>query len=165
MPIQGVEQPAIRRIDEELRLRKYNGEDVSFALDWYQDPEILLPMDGEVKPYSCEGIKGMYQYIEGHGVLYIIERCENGSWMPIGDVTFWREDMPIVIGRRDLHGKGIGKKVVANLIARGRELGYDEVYVKEIYDFNLASQKMFEGCGFRRIEKTPDGWRYALRIS
>ena len=75
-------------------------------------PQILLPMDGAVKPYSLENIKGMYQYLRKHGELYIIEYLENGEWNPIGDVTFWREDMPIVIGRKDLHGRGIGKRVV-----------------------------------------------------
>lgn len=88
--------------------------------EWYLDPDILLPMDGAVKPYSLENIKGMYQYLRKHGELYIIEYLENGEWNPIGDVTFWREDMPIVIGRKDLHGRGIGKRVVHSLIERAR---------------------------------------------
>ena len=51
MPIKGVVQPDLRWIDADLRLRKYeSAEGVDFALPWYQDPEILLPMDGEVKP-------------------------------------------------------------------------------------------------------------------
>lgn len=73
--------------------------------------------------------------------------------------------MPIVIGRKDLHGRGIGKRVVHSLIERAREIGYSEIYVQEIYDFNLASQKMFEGCGFRRMEKTEKGWRYVCRLN
>ena len=74
MPIKGVVQPDLRWIDADLRLRKYEGaEGVDFALSWYQDPEILLPMDGEVKPYSKEGIAGMYQYLIEHGEMYLIE--------------------------------------------------------------------------------------------
>ena len=123
MPIKGVVQPDLRWIDADLRLRKYEGaEGVDFALPWYQDPEILLPMDGEVKPYSKEGIAGMYQYLIEHGEMYLIEYREGDRFVPIGDVTFWQGDMPITIGRKDLHGRGIGKKVVRNLIERGREL-------------------------------------------
>ena len=118
MPIAGVVQPEMRLIAENLRLKKLEGEDVAFAREWYLDPDILLPMDGAVNPYSLENIKGMYQYLRKHGELYIIEYLENGEWNPIGDVTFWREDMPIVIGRKDLHGRGIGKRVVHSLIER-----------------------------------------------
>ena len=165
MPIAGVVQPEMRLIAENLRLKKLEGEDVAFAREWYLDPDILFPMDGAVNPYSLENIKGMYQYLRKHGELYIIEYLENGEWNPIGDVTFWREDMPIVIGRKDLHGRGIGKRVVHSLIERAREIGYSEIYVQEIYDFNLASQKMFEGCGFHRMEKTEKGWRYVCRLN
>jgi RimJ/RimL family protein N-acetyltransferase len=166
MPIAQIEQPEMRWIEKGLRLRKYRVEDgVDFAYGWYQDPEILLPMDGEVKPYSREGIAEMYRYLAEHGELYVIEYREGMQFRPIGDVTFWQEDMPITIGRRDLHGRGIGKKVVRNLIERGKELGYSRLYVKEIYDFNLASQRMFEACGFQRVGSTGNGWRYAMRLS
>ena len=93
-----------------------------------------------------------------------IEYREGDRFAPIGDVTFWQGDMPITIGRKDLHGRGIGKKVVRNLIERGRGLGYSELRIQEIYDFNLPSQRMFEACGFRRAERTPAGWSYVLRL-
>ena len=64
------------------------------------------------------------------------------STAPSGDVTFWREDMPIVIGDRRFRGKGIGGKVVAALIARGRALGWDRLGVAEIYDHNAASRAL-----------------------
>ena len=79
MPIAGVVQPEMRLIAENLRLKKLEGEDVAFAREWYLDPDILLPMDGAVNPYSLENIKGMYQYLRKHGELYIIEYLENGG--------------------------------------------------------------------------------------
>lgn len=42
----------------------------------------------------------MYSYLDAHGELYFIEWKENGVWVPIGDVTFWQEDLPIVIEQR-----------------------------------------------------------------
>lgn len=53
----------------------------------------------------------MYNYLNNKGELYFIEVNENGKWKPIGDVTLWQEDMPIVIGEREYRGKGVGKKL------------------------------------------------------
>nr|WP_240321441.1 hypothetical protein [Streptococcus intermedius] len=47
---------------------------------------------------------------------------------------------------------------------RGRQLGYERLYVREIYDYNTASKKMFESVGFHVIEKTEKGHRYALDL-
>ena len=98
-------------------------------------------------------------------VLYFIEVNEDGEWKPIGDVTFCQEDMPIVIGERKYRGKGIGKKVVSALVERGKAMGYEKLYIGEIYDFNTGSQKCFESVGFRSYEKTKKGSRYVLRLN
>ena len=104
----------------------------------------------------------MYAYLDARGELYFIEALIDGDYQPIGDVTFWREDMPIVIGDRRFRGKGIGGKVIAALIARGKALGYDRLEVAEIYDYNIPSRRCFERAGFRACEKTARGSRYEL---
>jgi len=43
-------------------------------------------------------------------------------------------------------------------------MGYDKLYVGEIYDFNIGSQKCFESVGFRSYEKTEKGSRYVLEL-
>ena len=96
MGIQGVEQPEIIQIDESLRLRKYDGV-YDFALAWYQDDETVYLVDGKRDPYIMPRLKGMYEYLNDTGELYFIEVMENGTYKPIGDVTFWQEDMPNVI--------------------------------------------------------------------
>ena len=73
--------------------------------------------------------------------------------------------MPIVIGDPNYRRKGIGKKVISALLERGRAKGYDKLYVGEIYDFNIGSQKCFESVGFRSYEKTEKGSRYVLNLS
>ena len=153
----------ILQITDTLRLRRFDGN-YDFAFTWYQDPETVLMVDGEAVPYSYETLTRMYQCLNDKGELYFIEVSENGKWKPIGDVTFWQEDMPIVIGERGYRGKGIGRKVVSALAARGRAMGYDRLYIGEIYDFNTASQKCFESVGFRRYEKTEKGSRYVLEL-
>ena len=159
MPICGVEQPEILQVDNDIRLRKYDGV-YDFAFEWYQDEETVYLVDGVRKPYSRDTLKCMYEYLNKQGELYFIEVSENGEYRLIGDVCFWKDDMPIVIGEKDYRSKGIGKKVISCLIERGRALGYDSLRVNEIYDYNIASRKCFETLGFKAYEKTDKGNRF-----
>lgn len=164
MPIQEIHQPEIITINTQLRLRKFDGE-YSFAFDWYQNEETVKLVDGlDAKRYDSDKLKRMYEYLNNIGELYYIEILDNGKFVPIGDVTFWKEDMPIVIGNKNYRGKGIGKKVVKVLVERAKELGYQEIKVREIYTYNIASQKLFESLGFKRTECTKSGFSYALSI-
>lgn len=164
MPINGIVQPEVVPVDERLRLRKYDG-DYSFALPWYQDEELVYLVDGKREPYTMEKLGQMYRYLDQIGELYFIEVLEGGSYVPVGDVTFWQDDMPVVIGEKGYRGHGLGRKVVAALVERGRELGYDRLYVNEIYDYNMASKRCFESAGFRAYEKTQAGERYCCIVS
>ena len=161
MPMEGIIQPDIITISDTLRLRKFSG-DCAFALDWYQDKETLLLVDGKTDPYDMKRLCQMYHYLQGQGELYWIEYKEKDSthFIPVGDVTFGKEDIPIVIGDSTLRGMGIGKQVIRTLIARARALGFDVLRVADIYDYNVASRKLFEACGFRATEFTEKGHRY-----
>lgn len=163
MAIQGIKQPAVIQIDEMLRLRKFDGV-YDFAFVWYQDEEMVYLMDGTKKPYTMKRLSRMYNYLSNAGELYFIKILEDSQYKPVGDVTFWQEDMPIVIGDRNYRGKGIGCKVIFTLVNRGRELGYDKLYVGEIYDFNEASRKCFESVGFKSYEKMKRGFRYIMEL-
>ena len=161
MGTQGIEQPEIFQIDDTLRLRKYDGVH-DFALEWYQDEKTVYLVDGKRDPYTMPRLKGMYEYLNNAGELYFIEVQENGTYKPIGDVTFWQEDMPIVIGYPSYRCRGIGRKVISALIERGKDLGYDHLAVGEIYDWNEGSRRCFESMGFRAYEKTEKGAKYRL---
>ncbi|MBQ9148869.1 MAG: GNAT family N-acetyltransferase [Oscillospiraceae bacterium] len=163
MPIPGIEQPALLPVGYGLRLRKFD-DHYDFALAWYQDEETTRLVDGEADRYSPERLKRMYEYLDAHGELYFIEVLENNRWVPIGDVTFWQADMPIVIGDQAQRGKGIGGQVIRALINRAKLLGYEKLEVGEIYDFNTGSRKCFESAGFRATAKTEKGWHYELHL-
>lgn len=163
MPIPNIPQPEYLPITASLRLRRFD-DYFDFAFDWYQDAETVYLVDGVRHPYSRETLGNMYHYLEKHGELYFIETKEDGDWKPIGDVTFWQEDMPIVIGERNYRDRGIGKAVIAALINRGRELGYATLRVGEIYDWNPASRRCFESLGFRESGKTEKGKTYMLTV-
>ena len=163
MAIQGTEQPEVIQIDDTLRLRKYDGVH-DFALAWYQDLDAVWLVDGNRNPYTMERLGGMYRYLDNVGERYFIEVLENGTYKPIGDVTFWQEDMPIVIGDPAYRGKGIGRKVISALIERGKSLGYDHLAVGEIYDWNEGSRRCFESVGFVAYEKSEKGSSYRLSL-
>lgn len=163
MAIQGIEQPAVIQIDESLRLRKYD-EVYDFALEWYQDEDMVYMVDGARSTYDMDRLTRMYEYLNKVGELYFIEILENERFKPIGDVTFWQDDMPIVIGDAHYRGKGIGRKVISALVQRGRSLGFGYVSVGEIYDWNEPSRRCCESVGFRAYEKTEKGSKYRLTL-
>ena len=163
MAISGVDQPAFIQINETLRLRRYDGT-ADFAFAWYQDPELVYLVDGVKKPYSRETLYNMYTYLDQHGELYFIEVREGETFVPIGDVTFSQTDLPIVIGVPEYRGRGLGRQVILALMERGRQLGYETLGVREIYDFNAPSIRCFTACGFRPVERTERGWRYEAKL-
>lgn len=163
MPIEGITQPEQIPVRSNLRLRKYDGN-IDFALAWYQDREALLLVDGKDQPYDMARLRQMYAYLNAHGELYFIEYQENGTFIPIGDVTFCRNDLPIVIGDSRFRHCGIGSSVVRALIQRGQALGFQDLWVEEIYSYNTGSEKLFTSLGFVPYESTEKGHRYHLTI-
>jgi len=159
MPISGVAQPEMIYVDGDLRLRRFDGK-CDLALSWYQDEETLLLVDGKADPYTPVRIKRMYDYLSERGELYWIEYRRGEDYFPIGDVTLWQDDLPIVIGDPAYRGKGIGRRVIEALCRRAGELGWQEVRVNEIYDYNEGSRRCFERAGFVPRGKTEHGTRY-----
>lgn len=157
-------QPDYIDINENLRLRKFDNK-YDFALAWYKDEETVKLVDGEgAQLYDNDKLKRMYNYLNNKGELYFIEVKKYDKFIPIGDVTFWPEDMPIVIGNKSYQGQGIGSMVITTLIKRAKALGFHEIHVREIYSYNIGSQKAFEKCGFKKYKQTEKGYSYMLNL-
>ena len=163
MPMDAIPQPEQILINDHLRLRKYDGV-IAFALGWYQDRNTLLLVDGADRPYDMARLRRMYSYLNAHGELYFIEYKIHDAFVPVGDVTLCRTDMPIVIGDTRFRHCGIGSQVIRALIRRGQALGLEELQVAEIYDYNLASRNLFMHLGFVPLESTEKGHRYRLTL-
>lgn len=162
--IAGQVQPDILEVNSNIRLRKFDGH-FEFALAWYQNIETVYLVDGIKEPYDFIKLNRMYSYLNDRGELYFIEVLDGTEFLPIGDVAFWQNDMPIVIGDPLYRGHGIGKHVISRLVERGRELSYPALYVNEIYKYNIASQKAFESVGFRKFKETSSGFGFCYKLT
>lgn len=150
MGLNGVVQPQIIAIDENLRLRAFD-RNYAVALPWYHNEAVYYNSEGITdlsKIPNMDYIKRMYDFLSTYGELYFIEVKEKGVFIPIGDVTLKEENPPIAIGVDVYRGVGIGKRVMRAIIQRAREIGIKRFYETVIYDYNIASQRLYESSGF-----------------
>ena len=148
-------QPEIIDISDTLRLRKYDGHYELFLLG-YQNPVVYQNSEGifdESRIPNLDYVKGMCIYLAKVGELYYIEAKENGTYIPIGDVTIKDENPPIAIWVDAYRGKGIGKLVMKAVIDRLKTLGFERITGSTVYQWNTASQKLHEALGFRRVSE------------
>lgn len=133
-------------------------DDIDVAWAWYQDVETLaLSQRPGTEPLSRDRVARMYQYQAAHGEFYMIEiqgaigvqdAADSPSWHPIGDVMLAPDTLPIVIGVPAARRRGIGRRVLALLIARARQLGWPTLQAKEIWSYNEGSRRLFQSAGF-----------------
>jgi len=162
MPSNNTAKPSMISIDSKLRLVSYQGQN-SFALEWYQDLQLVKMVDNREKPYDMELLECMYTYLNQHGELYFIEVCMDGEWKKAGDVTLGGDgDLPIVIAPA-YQKQGIGNKVIQTLIIRAKSLGMEKLEVR-IYQFNEPSQKLFTRNGFVKTRETETEYIYTLQL-
>lgn len=166
MPYKDLVQPEIIMIQDDLRLRKYDGN-YKIAVPWYQDKVVYYNSEGitdESKIPDADYVKGMYDYLVKNGECYFIEVLEDQKFVPIGDVTLKEQNPPIVIGAAKYRGIGIGKKVMTAIINRARELGIKKFYGSTVYDYNIVSQKMHESLGYKCVGKEGNEKIYELEL-
>jgi RimJ/RimL family protein N-acetyltransferase len=155
MALKEFEQPEIIDISDSLRLRKYDGHFALF-LPGYQNPVVYQNSEGifdESRIPDLDYVKGMCNYLAKVGELYYIEAKENGTYVPIGDVTVKDENPPIAIWVDTYRGKGIGKLVMQTVIDRLKGLGFEKITGSTVYQWNTSSQKLHEGLGFQRVSE------------
>ena len=155
MALKEFEQPEIIDINDSLRLRKYDRHYELFLLG-YRDPVVYQNSEGifdEGRIPDLDYVKRMCTYLAKVGELYYIEAKENGTYVPIGDVTVKEENPPIAIWREAYRGKGIGRLVMEAVIGRLKELGSAKITGSTVYQWNTASQKLHERMGFRKVSE------------
>lgn len=166
MALSGVLQPESIVINQELRLRKFDGNSGLF-LPGYQNPVVYQNSEGifdESRIPNREYVERMCSYLSKVGELYYIEVMENGGYVPIGDVTVKPENPPIAIWNDPYRGKGIGYLVMDAVIDRLRSLGYEKITGSTVYVWNIPSQKLHEKLGFIRVSENEKEYIYEMQL-
>ncbi len=161
------DQPVL--IDGEVQLRPVDPvKDAERAWPWYQDPVVLWGSENTREPFGRDRVQRMYEVLSARGEAFVVEVRDGDSWRAVGDASLLPDALPIVIGDASWRGRGLGRRVLLLLIARARALGWPELVAHCIYDDNVPSRRLFEGCGFRPADRGVDDgrpWtRYRLRL-
>ena len=96
MPLSAIPQPEIIEINENLRLRRYDGHYERF-LPPYQNPYVYQNSEGifdDAKKLDLDYVKRMCSYLDRTGEFYYIEAKENDTYICIGDLTAYIWNLP-----------------------------------------------------------------------
>ncbi len=136
---------------EPIRLREARiPQDVASAVAWYQDPEVLHFSEGDgVQPYDETVVTRMYEHFRERGTMFIVEvELSNGKRFPIGDAALCHDTLPIVIGDPRYRSRGYGRRVLEILIDTACALGWSELRVGKIFEYNDRSLRLYASAGF-----------------
>ena len=140
------------RVDGDLRLRPVRiPDDIPHAVPWYHDPEVLHFSEGEgTPPYDAAMVERMFRDMTTRCEVYVVEVERDGGWRPIGDAALCQfAGTPITIGDAAFRSRGLGRRVLALLIARARALGWIRMVVSGIFTDNVRARRLYEGAAFR----------------
>ena len=156
------EKPKMIRIGERIRLVQFDYLREE-ALIWYQDPESMQDIIGKPISYTREQIRQMYLWQNKLGMLYYIEYKIQGRFQTIGDVWLAEDDYAIVLDKR-YRNRHIGQVVTQYFICKAKVMNREFIYVSEIFNWNKASQKMFENLKFYPYKELSDSWSYRRNL-
>ena len=158
--------------DGPLHLRPLTEADWDTLLGWNNDTEVLFYVEmDDVQSWTLEAMQGMYRSISQHAYVFMIELAAKPigeCWLQEMNIDSVKERYPgldvrridLMIGEKDLWGKGWGTKTIGLLVRFGfRECGVDVIHEPGVGDHNIRSRRAFEKNGFRMVEAVakPEG--------
>lgn len=163
-----------------LKLRPMTEDDWHILEKWNTDPEILYFSEGDdVTCYTPPQVKEIYRGVCKTAFCFIIEtegQAIGECWLQRMNIEWILEKNPgkdcrridLVIGERDMWGKGIGTEVIRMLTDFGFEREKaDMIFGCDIWDYNKASRRMTEKVGYElyRREKLEPGRKGEYEIT
>lgn len=149
---------------ERVALRPMTEDDWAHVCAWNADPEVLHWSDGPgTAPREPDETRWISRTVSVFAYVFIIEF--DGE--PIGDCWLQKLNLPeiralfpgedlrridIVIGRKDLWGKGLGTDAIRALVCFAFEQELAEGVYTNASPENPRSRRAFEKAGFRRLE-------------
>jgi diamine N-acetyltransferase len=145
-------------------LRPFNKYDLSHSQRWSNDPEIRK-LIGEVAPMTDAETEKFYEeLIKDKDLQWYAVVLKKGNRV-IGEAGLlrmcraWRcTDMTIIIGEKDVWGKGYGTEVGHLLLDYAfNRLGFHRVSIG-VVGFNTRALKFWQALGFRKEGIERDGY-------
>lgn len=134
-------------------LRALEEEDLALILQWRNDPNVLRFLDS-YEPLSMYGHRRWFQGLHGDptrayfGIVMGDGGLAGVAWLKQIDWRVRKAEVGIYLGRS--RGKGLGKEALRNLIQYAFEtLNLHKLWAT-VFSYNMPSQRLFEGLGFRK---------------
>jgi RimJ/RimL family protein N-acetyltransferase len=151
-----------------VRLREAIDDDLELLMAWRSNPLVFEHFFRQAEPLKwAEHLR----WWKGRQCRkdWIIVFEEEGRERFVGSVNAAKLDKEIpevgvFVGEVTLWGRGVGRKAVALAVGYLRKRGYKKVWAL-IAEGNVASFKLFEAVGFRRIGEGHKGeWIYEMAL-
>ena len=148
---------------ERVVLRPMTEGDWGHVLAWNADPEVLIWSDDTEEVRPEEETKGIYRSVSRFAFVFIIEH----EGEPIGECWLQKMNLPefiaaypgkdlrridLMIGRKDLWGKGLGTDAIQALVKLGFEREKADGIFAWVRAENRRSWRAFEKAGFGEVE-------------
>lgn len=146
-----------------LTLRPMTENDWDILLKWNSDPEVLYYTDGrDIDAYTMEEMQDIYRGVSHTPAYCFIVELDNKPigecWLQIMNLVRYQEKYPeqdmrridLMIGEKDLWGKGIGTQMISLLTEFGFEIEHaDMIFGCDIGGYNPRSRRAFEKNGYQ----------------
>jgi len=147
---------------DNLTLRPMTENDWDILLKWNSDPEVLFYVDGrDIEAYTMEEMLEIYRGVSHTPAYCFIAELDNKPigecWLQKMNLERYTEEtsekdirrIDLMIGEKDLWGKGIGTLMIGMLTKFGFENeNADLIFGCDIGGYNPRSRRAFEKNGY-----------------
>lgn len=144
-----------------IKLEYFDQSDFDQLIDWIDSPSFLLQWGGPGFDYplnhkQLEGYMENANHEEADTLIYTVVSEETGE--AIGHISLGKIDRTnrsarigkVLVGSRQTRGKGIGRKMIKNVL----RIAFEELNLHRVslgvFDFNTAGIACYERSGFKK---------------
>jgi RimJ/RimL family protein N-acetyltransferase len=141
-----------------VTLRELSREDIPVVNGWRQDRDLVDGLGAPAR-YITEEVDHVWfeDYLRRRGVDVRCAILVDGETEPVGlvsltgiDPVHRRGEFHLLIGRRDLHGRGLGSDATRQMLRHAfHDLNLHRVFLS-VLSSNAAAIRVYEKAGFQR---------------
>lgn len=140
-------------------LVEFNVEYLDWVLNEVQeryDIDLTSTVEQTVQEYVESNIESLASYRPQEGIFYLLQ--EGKEFAGMGAIRRLNKDVGEIKRmyiRPEFRGKGFGKALLQQLLAKGKEIGFSAVYLDTAL-FMKAAQHIYRSAGFFEREQYPE---------